>query len=97
MNAKALALNEYVHARRRLNSRLGLLMFALIPLPMILLRAAFQTLQMLATVTVLAAGAGIVYPMWWRSKHHPCREHARERCTRMIALTCRTVALVSFS
>jgi hypothetical protein len=95
MNAKALALNEYVHARRRLNTRLGLLMFALIPLPMILLRAAFQPLQMLATVTVLAAGVGIVYPVWWRSNHHPCREDTRERRTRVVAVTCRIVTFVS--
>jgi hypothetical protein len=95
MNAKALALNEYVHARGRLNSRLGLLMFALIPLPMILLRADFQPLQMLATVTILAAGAGIVYPAWWRANHHPCREDARERRTRVVAVTCRIGAFVS--
>ncbi len=95
MNAKALALNECVHARRRLNTRLGLLMFALIPLPMILLRAAFQPLQMLATVTVLTAGVGIVYPVWWRSNHHPCREDTRERRTRVVAVTCRIVAFVS--
>jgi hypothetical protein len=70
-------------------------MFALIPLPMILLRAAFQPLQMLATVTVLAAGVGIVYPVWWRSNHHPCREDARERRTSVVAVTCRIAAFVS--
>lgn len=62
MNTKALALNQYVHDRRRLNTRLGLLMVVLIPLPAILLHARFEPLQMLAIIVVLAVGLGIVYP-----------------------------------
>jgi len=70
-------------------------MVALIPLPAILLRARFEPLQMLATVVAVAVSAGIVYPVWWRSKHHPYREEAREKRTRLISVTCRTVAFVS--
>jgi peptidoglycan/LPS O-acetylase OafA/YrhL len=44
---------------------------------------------------VLAAGVGIVYPAWWRSRHHPYREDGREKRTRRIAVVCRTVAFVS--
>jgi hypothetical protein len=95
MNAKALALNQYVHDRRRLNTRLGLLMVVLIPLPAILLHARFEPLQMLAIIVVLAVGLGIVYPVWWRSKHHPYREDGREKRTRVIAVTCRSVAFTS--
>jgi hypothetical protein len=95
MNAKTLALDQYARDRRRLNTRLGLFMVALIPLPPILLRARFEPPQMLAIVVAVAVGTGIVYPLWWRSKHHPYREDAREKCTRLISVSCRTVAFVS--
>jgi len=95
MNAKTLVLDQYARARRRLNTRLGLFMAALIPLPAILLRARFEPLQMLATVMGIALGVGIVYPAWWRSKHHPCREDGREKRARHIAVVCRTAAFGS--
>ena len=95
MNAKTLALDQYNRDRRRLNTRLGLFMVALIPLPAILLHARFEPLQMLATVVAVAVGAGIVYPVWWRSKRHPYREDAREKRTQLISATCRTVAFIS--
>jgi uncharacterized membrane protein len=95
MNTKTLALDQYNRDRRRLNTRLGLLMVALIPLPAMLLHERFEPLQMLATVVVLALGFGIVYPVWWRSKHHPNREDGREKRTRLVAVTCRTVEFVS--
>ena len=95
MNAKTLALDQYNRDRRRLNTRLGLLMVVLIPLPAILLRARFQPLQMLAVVVGIALGVGIVYPVWWRSKHHPRREDGREKRARRIAVVCRTVAFAS--
>ena len=95
MNAKTLALDQYTRDRRRLNTRLGLFMVALIPLPAILLHARFEPLQMLATVVVVAVGVGIVYPVWWRSKHHPYREDGAKSATRLIAVTCRTVAFIS--
>jgi hypothetical protein len=82
MNAKTLALDQYNRGRRRLNTRLGLLIVALIPLPAMLLHERFEPLQMLATVVVLALGVGIVYPVWWRSKHHPYREDGREKRAR---------------
>lgn len=95
MNAKTLALDQYNRDRRRLNTRLGLLMVLLIPVPAILLHERFEPLQMLATVVVLSLGGGIVYPVWWRSKHHPYREDGREKRARRIAMVCRTVAFVS--
>src|SRR5216117_603202 len=90
MNAKALALDQYAHDRRRMNTRLGLFTVALIPVPAILLRARFEPFQMLATVVAIAVGVGIVYPVWWRSKHHPYREDASEKRTRLISATCWT-------
>ena len=95
MNPKTLALDQYARDRRRLNTRLGLFLVALIPLPAILLHARFEPLQMLAIVVAVAVGAGIVYPLWWRSEHHPYREDAREKRTRLIAVTCRTAAFIS--
>jgi peptidoglycan/LPS O-acetylase OafA/YrhL len=95
MTPKTLALDQYTRDRHRLNTRLGLFIVALIPLPAILLHARFEPLQMLATVVAVALGAGIVYPVWWRSRHHPYREDGREKRTRLIAVVCRTVAFVS--
>jgi uncharacterized membrane protein len=95
VNPKTLALDQYARDRRRLNTRLGLFMVALIPLPAILLHARFEPLQMLAIVVAVAVGAGVVYPLWWRSEHHPYREDAREKRTRLIAVTCRTAAFIS--
>ena len=95
MNAKTLDLEQYTRDRRRLNTRLGLLVVVLIPLPAILLHARFEPLQMLATVVIVAVGVGIVYPVWWRSKHHPYRQDGREKHTRLIAAVCRTLAFVS--
>src|SRR5689334_20743821 len=92
MNAKTLALDQYNRDRRRLNMRLGLLMVVLIPLPAILLHARFEPLQMLAIVVVVALSVGIIYPLWWRSKHHPWRDDGREKRARWIAVICRTVA-----
>lgn len=95
MNAKTLALDQYNRDRRRLNMRLGLLMVVLIPLPAILLRARFEPLQMLALIVVVALSVGVIYPVWWRSKHHPYREDGREKRARRIAVVCRAVAFVS--
>ena len=95
MSAKTLTLDQYARDRRRLNTRLGLLVVALIPLPAILLHARFEPLQMLATVMVIAVGAGIAYPVWWRAKHHPYRDDPCEKRTRLVSVTCRTVAFVS--
>ena len=95
MNARNLALDQYTRSRRRLNARLALVIVGLIPLPAILLRARFQPMQMLIAVIAVATGVGIVYPVWWRSKHHPYREDDRERRTRVIVLACRTAAFVS--
>ena len=70
-------------------------MVALIPVPAFLLRARFEPFQMLATVVAIAVGVGIVYPVWWRSKHHPYREDGREQRSRCVAAVCQTVAFVS--
>lgn len=95
MNARNLALDQYTRSRRRLNARLALVIVGLIPLPAILLRARFEPLQMLSAVVAVATGVGIVYPMWWRSKHHPYRHDERERRTRLIAVICRVLAFAS--
>jgi len=95
MNAKTLDLDQYNRDRRRLNTRLGLLMVVLIPLPAILLRARFEPLQMLTVIVIVALSVGIIYPGWWRSKHHPYREDGREKRARRIAVVCRTATFVS--
>ena len=95
MNARNLVLDQYTRSRRRLNARLALVIVALIPLPAILLRARFKPLQMLIAVLAVATGVGIIYPVWWRSKHHPYRHEEREKRTRLIAVICRILAFVS--
>src|SRR5258706_11149212 len=80
---------NYERERRRLNARLGLTVFALLPLPAILTAVGLSPLRMLLAVSSLGMGIGILYPMWWRSKHNPLRASVVERRTRRIAWICR--------
>ena len=70
-------------------------MVAMIPLPAILLHVRLEPLEMLVTGVAVAVGVGIIYPVWWRSKHHPYRQDEREKRTRLVVLGCRTAAFVS--
>jgi hypothetical protein len=80
---------NYEQQRSRLNARLGLMVFSLLPLPAILIAAGLSPLRMLLIVTSLGAIIGILYPMWWRTKHNPFRTSGEERRTRRIAWACR--------
>ena len=80
---------NYERERRRLNARLGLTVFALLPLPAILIAVGLSPLRMLLAVASLGMGIGILYPMWWRTKHNPFRTSGEERRTRRIAWACR--------
>ena len=80
---------NYEQQRRRLNAKLGLLVFALLPLPAILIVIGLSPLRMLLMVASMGAIIGILYPMWWRTKHNPLRTSAEERRTRRIAWACR--------
>src|SRR5260370_1040525 len=80
---------NYEQHRRRLNAELGLLVFALLPLPAIFIVLGLSPLRMLLIVASLGVILGILYPMWWRSKHNPFRASAEETRTRRIAWVCR--------
>jgi predicted membrane channel-forming protein YqfA (hemolysin III family) len=80
---------NYEQRRRRLNTRFSLLVFALLPLPAILIAAGISPVWMLLIVASLGAIVGILYPMWWRTKHHPLRAAAVETRQRRIAWVCR--------
>lgn len=80
---------NYKRQRRRLNTRLGLVVFALLPLPAVLLTVGFSPLRMLLAVASLGMSIGILYPLWWRTKNHPLRASAVEARTRRIAWICR--------
>ena len=79
----------YESERRRLNARLGLMVFALLPLPAILMAVGLSPLSMLLIVASLGVSIGILYPMWWRTKHSPFRASVEETRTRRIAWVCR--------
>src|SRR5258708_22657478 len=76
---------NYERQRRRLNARLGLMVFALLPLPAILIAVGLSPLKMVLAVASLGMSIGILYPMWWRTKHNPLRASAVEARTRRIA------------
>jgi|HubBroStandDraft_2_1064218.scaffolds.fasta_scaffold167351_2 hypothetical protein len=80
---------NYERQRRRLNAKLGLLVFALLPLPAIFIVLGLSPLRMLLIVASLGVILGILYPMWWRSKHNPFRASSEETRTRRIAWFCR--------
>src|SRR5258707_7578846 len=67
---------NYERQRRRLNARLGLMVFALLPLPAILIAVGLSSVRMLLVVASLGMGIGTLYPMWWRTKHNPLRASA---------------------
>jgi hypothetical protein len=85
---------NYERERRRLNARLGLTVFALLPLPAIFIAVGLSPLRMLLAVASLGMGIGILYPMWWRSKHNPLRTSAVEARTRRIAWVCRPIGFL---
>jgi hypothetical protein len=68
---------------------LGLMVFALLPLPAILIAVGLSPLRMLLVVASLGVSIGILYPLWWRTKHNPLRASVVERRTRRIAWICR--------
>jgi hypothetical protein len=80
---------EYEQQRRRLNAKLGLVVFGLLPLPAILIALSLSPLRMLLIVASLGVILGILYPMWWRTKHHPLRAAPVETRSRRIAWFCR--------
>ena len=85
---------NYERQRRRLNARLGLMVFALLPLPATLIAIGLSPLKMLLAVASLGMSIGILYPMWWRTKHNPFRDSAIEARTRRIAWVCRPVGFL---
>jgi hypothetical protein len=80
---------NYERQRQRLNTRLGLTVLALLPLPAILIAVGLSPVRMLLAVASLGMGIGILYPMWWRTKHNPLRASGVEARTRRIAWVCR--------
>jgi hypothetical protein len=80
---------NYERQRRRLNARLGLIVFALLPSPAILIAVGLSPLWMLLAVASLGMTIGVLYPIWWRTKHNPLRASAVEARTRRIAWVCR--------
>jgi hypothetical protein len=89
MGPMAESWQNYERQRRRLNARLGLMVFALLPLPAILVAVGLSPLRMLLAVASLGVGIGILYPLWWRTKHNPIRASVGETRTRRIAWVCR--------
>jgi hypothetical protein len=85
---------NYERERRRLNARLGLTVFALLPLPVIFIAVGVSPLRMLLVVASLGVSLGILYPLWWRTKHNPLRTSVVERRTRRIAWICRPSAFL---
>ena len=94
MGAMGEVWQNYERQRRRLNARLGLMVFALLPLPAILIAVGLSPLRMLLVVASLGVSIGILYPLWWRSKHNPLRASAVEARTRRIAWVCRPIGFL---
>jgi hypothetical protein len=85
---------NYERQRRRLNTQLGLMVFAFLPLPATLIAIGLSPLKMLLVVASLGMSTGILYPLWWRTKHNPHRASIVERRARRIAWICRPGAFL---
>ncbi len=95
MGQMELGWNKYEQQRRRLNSRLGIYILAMIPVPLILLARGVPPLWMLLTVVCGAVGIGVVYPLLWRARHNPDRQQAQEKRVVRVVAVCRSIAVFS--
>jgi len=90
-----LSWQEYERQRRRLNSRLGIYILAMIPVPLILLARGVPPLWMLLAVVCGAVGIGVVYPLLWRARHNPDRHETQEKWVVRVVTVCRSIAVFS--
>ena len=88
-----LSWQEYEQQRRRLNSRLGIYILAMIPVPLILLATGLPPLWMLLGVICAAVGLGVVYPLLWRARHNPDRHQTQEKWILRVVMVCRSIAV----
>ena len=95
MGRMELSWQEYERRRRRLNSRLGIYILAMIPVPLILLARGVPPLWMLLTVVCGAVGIGVVYPLLWRARHNPDRHQTQEKRAVRVVTACRSIAVFS--
>ena len=95
MGQMELSWQEYERRRRRLNSRLGIYILAMIPVPLILLARGVPPLWMLLAVVCGAVGIGVVYPLLWRARHNPERHQAQEKWVVRVVTVCRSIAVFS--
>ena len=95
MGEMELSWQEYERRRRRLNSRLGIYILAMIPVPLVLLAKGVSPLWMLLTVICGAVWIGVVYPLLWRARHNPDRHQSQEKWVVRVVATCRSIAVFS--
>jgi len=95
MGQMELSWQEYERRRRRLNSRLGIYILAMIPVLLILVARGVPPLWMLLAVICAAVGIGVVYPLLWRARHNPDRHQAQEKWVVRVFTVCRSVAVFS--
>ncbi len=95
MGQMELSWQEYERRRRQLNSRLGIYILAMIPVPLILLARGVPPLWMLLAVVCGAVGIGVVYPLLWRARHNPERHQTQEKWVVRVVIICRSIAVFS--
>jgi hypothetical protein len=88
--------NEYEQSRRQLNIRLGFVVFGMTLIPSILLTVGVGPVMMLMATITLGVLVGILYPIWWRSKHHPEKDNMEERRLRRRLYVGRPMCVLSF-
>ena len=89
-----LPFTDYDLRRRNLNTRIGVLLLLLIPFPVLLYLYHVDPLLILLLSIVPPFALGVLYPTWWRRRHHPNRELMAERRFTMLSLICRPIAFV---
>ena len=93
MGQMVLSCQEYEQQRRRLNSRLGIYILAMIPVPLVLLAKGVSPLRMLLAVICAAVGIGVVYPLLWRARHNPDRQQIQEKWLVGVVIVCRSIGV----
>lgn len=95
MEILELSRGEYERVRRRLNTRLGSYLLCSVPVPLLLLSLGVPPPLVLLLTIGAVVMIGVAYPLWWRTRHNPCRHDVRERWTVRLLFACRSSAIVS--
>lgn len=89
-----LALHDYDRNRRKVLRRVGYVLLAILPLPVLLSKTHASPLAILSIALIPAFVLGVIVPVVYRRRYHPDRDLKSERRFTALALVCRPVGFL---